>query len=501
MKIILIIILYIPCLNGQGKRDYVWLLGGSNSTVNDTNFYRFKIDFINNKRTIKITHKDFRIHQNNASICDVNGNLLMYTAGCWISDRLYRPMPDGIINEGAGHDFNCKYGDYLLPNGTLVLPINGNENQYHVLHKFWDFVQDSLTIIASTKLLFSKVDMNLNNGYGDLILKNQILIDQYQSSSDLTAIRHSNNLDWWIISPGRANNKYFIVQLTEIGRLPYKEQRIGLDFYFLDDGGSQSCFSPDGSQYARMTPSNGLFLMDFDRSSGVLSNFRNIVTGSETNDHTVGVAFSPDSRFVYLSYRWDLYQFDTKDPDLQSALVHLDTWDGYVEDGIWAAGFDAAMLGPDCKIYIRTGTSNKIMHVIHDPNQKGLDCHFQQHGIQLPAWNHASIPNFVNYRLGYEPVCDSNLVMSFIGDPKEFIYDVLIYPNPVKKELHIDYHEPNNSIKSVSLLNATGQLIKTYTFNQTSQQQTIQLDELQSGIYFVKIILENRRIILKRIVK
>ena len=152
----------------------------------------------------------------------------MYTAGCWISDRLYRPMPNGIINEGVGHDFNCKYGDYLLPNGTLVLPINEDKSQYHILHKFWDFVQDSLTIIASTKLLFSKVDMNLNNGYGDLSIKNQILIDQYQSSSDLTATRHSNNLDWWIISPGRANNKYFIVQMTALGPLPYKEQSIGL---------------------------------------------------------------------------------------------------------------------------------------------------------------------------------------------------------------------------------------------------------------------------------
>ena len=456
----------------QGKRDFIWLLGGNRTFTNDTAFHGFQIDFKSNKNRYSIKDRPLPIiRQNNASICDENGNLLMYTAGCWISDRLYRPMPNGIINEGAGHDFNCKYGDYLLPNGTLVLPINEDKSQYHILHKFWDFVQDSLTIIASTMLLF------------------------------LTATRHSNNLDWWVISPGRANNKYFIVQMTALGPLPYKEQSIGLDFYFLDDGGSQSCFSPDGKQYARMTPSNGLFLMDFDRSSGTLSNFRNIITGSETNDHTVGVAFSPDSRFVYLSYRWDIYQYDTQDPDPQSALVHLDTWDGYVEDGIWAAGFDAAMLGPDCKIYIRTGTSNKVMHVIHDPNQKGLDCHFQQHGIQLPAWNHASIPNFVNYRLGYEPVCDSNLVMSFIGDPKEFIYDALIYPNPVKKELHIDYYEPNNTIKSISILNSTGQLIKINTFIQTSQQQTLQLDDLQSGIYFVKIILEDKRIILKRIVK
>ncbi|MBK9107485.1 MAG: hypothetical protein IPM92_03660 [Saprospiraceae bacterium] len=95
-----------------------------------------------------------------------------------------------------------------------------------------------------------------------------------------------------------------------------------------------------------MTPSRGLFIMDFDRNTGVFSNFRQLLTGSETTDHTVGVAFSPDSRFVYLVYRWDLYQADTRSPDISSSLVHIDHWDGYVEDGIWAAGFDAAMSGP-----------------------------------------------------------------------------------------------------------------------------------------------------------
>ncbi|MBK6825332.1 MAG: hypothetical protein IPG87_21025 [Saprospiraceae bacterium] len=43
-------------------------------------------------------------------------------------------------------------------------------------------------------------------------------------------------------------------------------------------------------------------------------------TGSETNDHSVGVAFSPNSRFVYLIYRFDLHQVDTWAQDLQANL-------------------------------------------------------------------------------------------------------------------------------------------------------------------------------------
>jgi hypothetical protein len=410
-------------------------------------------------------------------------------------------MPNGIINEGAGHDFSCKYGDYSLDNGSLILPKPNNENKYFVIHKFWDFVQDSLSITASTKMLYSEVDMNLNGGLGDLSLKNQIAIDQYLSSSDLTAVRHANNIDWWVVSPGRANNKYYLVQMTEQGALPYKEQRIGINFFYLDDGGSQSCFSPDGTKYARMTPSNGLFLMDFDRNSGTLSNFRNVTTGSETNDHTVGVAFSTDSRFVYLSYRFDLYQVDTWEQDVQASLVHIDTWDGYVDEGIWAAGFDAAMLGPDCQIYIRTGTSNKVMHVIHDPNKKGKACNFQQHGIQLPAWNHASIPNFVNYRLGYEPVCDSNLVMTFNFDLGKYQSDVLLYPNPTRDELNLEFVESNNSIYEISIFNPAGTLLFQNKYRENLQRFKIKTDKLDSGIYMIRIILKNGRIITKRIVK
>ncbi len=108
------LILFPFIIFAQGKRDYIWLLGGSNSAIDDTNYYRFNFDFNKKPMGIYITHKDYRIHQNNASICDKDGNLLMYTAGCNVSDRLHRPMPNGKINEGLVWDFYCKYGDYIL---------------------------------------------------------------------------------------------------------------------------------------------------------------------------------------------------------------------------------------------------------------------------------------------------------------------------------------------------------------------------------------------------
>jgi hypothetical protein len=469
----------------QGKRDYIWLFGGSNNNI-DSNFYRSILDF--NEKPMKSIQLGIghRIHQNNASICDKDGKLLMFTAGCNISDRLHRPMPNGKINEGFVWDFRCKNGDYVTGNGSLIIPKQNDDNKYVLFHKFVEFDPDpNLPGATSTKLLYSIIDMNLNNGYGDVVEKNKVVIEKYLSGSDLTATRHSNNLDWWILVPGRANDKYYSIQFTENGPMLYKEMKLGIPMEYLDDGGSQSCFSSDGTKYARMTPSTGLFFMDFDRSSGQLSNFKNVRTGSETNDHSVGVAFSPNSRFVYLVYRFDLYQVDTWAQDLQASLVHIDSWDGYVDEGIWAAGFDAAMLGPDCKIYIRTGTSNRVMHVIHNPNEKGKACNFEQHGIHLPAWNHASIPNFVNYRLGYEPVCDSTLTRTWdiFSDSNEAIG----YPNPVQSIMNIELLNRKNLIQNISILDLNGQVVAKKSFLNTNFKETMDLSSLDAGIYLVKV--------------
>ncbi|MBK9640896.1 MAG: T9SS type A sorting domain-containing protein [Saprospiraceae bacterium] len=464
-----------------------WLLGGNRTPTTDTSYQGFQIDFNTKPRSIYIKDRPNPIlRQNNASICDKDGNLLMYTAGCHVSDRLHRVMPNGKINEGLVWDFYCKYGDYPLYNGTLIIPMVSKANEYIVLHRFLEFDPDpQLPGGTSTKLLYSIVDMNANNSFGDVKSKNQIVIEKHLSGGDLTAVRHANNIDWWILVPGRANDLYYSIQMTENGPRPFQTMQLGIPMQYLDDGGSQSCFSADGTKYARMTPSTGLFLMDFNRSNGQLSNFRNVTTGSETNDHSVGVAFSPNSRFVYLVYRFDLYQVDTWEKDVQASLVHIDSWDGYVEGGIWAAGFDAAMLGPDCKIYIRTGTSNRVMHVIHNPNEKGKACNFEQHGIQLPARNHASIPNFVHYRLGYEPVCDSTLTRTWdiFSDSNEAIG----YPNLVQSIMNIELLNRKNFIRNISILDLNGQVVTKKSFLDANFKETIDLSNLDAGIYLVKV--------------
>ena len=496
-----ILLLFLPLLlSGQGKRDYVWLFGGSNAFIDDTNFYRFTLDFNKNPVRISRVKKDYRIHQNNASIADRNGNLLMYTAGCNISDRLYRPMPNGKINGGFVWDFICKDGDYKIFNGSLFLPSPLDDKKYFLFHKYYEFDSDpSFPGGAVNKLLYSAIDINLNNGYGDVIEKNTVAIQKFLSAGDLTATKHYNNQDWWIVVPGRANDFYYSLLFNNVEVKEIVETQIGLSMNYLGDGGSQSCFSPDGTKFGRMTPSDGLFIMNFDRSTGKFSNFINIRTAKENNEYSVGVAFSPNSRFIYITTQVDLFQIDTWASDIPSSLTLIDTWDGYVDEQIWEAQFGQMMLAPDCKIYMITRTSNRVMHVIHSPNEKGKACNFEQHGIHLPAWNHASIPNFVNHLLGYEPVCDSTMTMTWNPFPSEEA--VVCYPNPVQDKIFVELLNRDKLIQSISVLDMTGKLISHQMYQCINFKELLDLGNLEAGIYLIKVRDKTGREMVEKVVK
>ncbi|MFN8279872.1 MAG: T9SS type A sorting domain-containing protein [Saprospiraceae bacterium] len=483
---ITLLIFFSISLFSQGRRDYIWVLGGTNSVSGiDSNFNRFTFDFNKKPLEIKRIKKYFRIHQNNASICDKDGNLLIHTTGCYISDRLMRPMPNGKINEGFTWDFICKDEDYPVFLGSLIIPVANDEYKYIVLHKFDEFDVGPTKRTVVTRLLYSVVDMRLNNGYGDVVSKNNVVLNEFLTYSELTATRHSNNKDWWILVQSETGNSYYKIRISD-DKVEYTgEQKIGRES--MDYGGGQSCFSPDGRQYARMTMQDGLYLFDFDRETGQLSSFRHHLTGQENFDFSTGVAFSPNSRYVYITTEVDLYQLDTEVQDLSSSLVHIDTWDGYVDEGIWAAQFSHMMLAPDCKIYMRSRTSNRVMHVIHSPNQKGKACNFEQHGVHLPAWNHASIPNFVNYRLGYEPVCDSSLVMNWDPGLHKYQKELIIYPQPASIQLHLELWDRNASIDRIRITDLQGKEVLCQQVMNYSYRYSIDISHMESGIYFVSV--------------
>jgi hypothetical protein len=79
-------------------------------------------------------------------------------------------------------------------------------------------------------------------------------------------------------------------------------------------------------------------------------------------------------------------------------------------------------------------------------------------------------------------------------DFNTFSPDVMLYPNPVKNSFAI-----NQDATSVDIYTLTGQLVSTYT--SVAADQAILIDQLQSGIYLVKIKTATGSIQTKKISK
>lgn len=109
-------------------------------------------------------------------------------------------------------------------------------------------------------------------------------------------------------------------------------------------------------------------IFDFDRETGLLSNLIRVMPQDSGIFYGVGV--SPNSRFVYLSNDFDLFQVDLWQTIYLGSLEHIAHIDSFPDPSFFWSKFGQAQLGPDCKIYIVSSGTNTCLHVINKPDEK-----------------------------------------------------------------------------------------------------------------------------------
>ena len=187
-----------------------------------------------------------------------------------------------------------------------------------------------------------------------------------------------------------------------------QHQVIGPEFHYNASSSGYARFSPDGKYYAYYNQVEGLFLYDFDRSTGELSNLRALPLLTEENPSFATCEWSPNSRFLYLTKYDTLWQLDTWADPLDGGLEFIASRTvGNQPASPW---FQQAALGPDCRIYIRGNSSFRTMHIIHKPDEQGQACDFQEQGLVLPHISSTgSFPNFPRFRVDEEEKCDPSI--------------------------------------------------------------------------------------------
>ena len=469
-------------LNAQNKQDYVWV-GGYQINVNGgANGY--KLDF-NKPFEVLYLNPPLGFLGNNTSICDKNGNLLFYTNGRAIVNSLHQIMPNGdSINAGKWADVFWKnpFDGYPGAQDVMILPDPKDEGGYYLFHKpniYYPMIDDSIA------MMYSKIDLNLESGIGDVITKNEVYyLPQNVLRYYFTAIQHENKKDWWILQPIEKDSIFLTFLLDSNGIKRMQDQNSHV--YFTREKSSASGmakFSPDGTKYALYNEYDKLLVYSFNRLTGSII-YKNKIITHDTSGQAIfcSVEWSPNSRFIYTATETKIHQVDTWASDLQESVIEVATYDGMQDP--FSSIFNFMAQGPDCRIYITPKSGSNSLSVINKPNEKGTACNFVQNGIKLPYPNGGSLPNFPRFRVDDVDKCDPKITSVF-GNAVYYRRELEVYPNPSNGLFMIKLPEAVSKANLI-VTNVNGQIIHQKEIH-SSKIEELDISSQPCGRYNIEV--------------
>jgi Secretion system C-terminal sorting domain len=509
----------VSTLSAQNERaDWVWTLGydyfGDSVGIDAVTF-----DFrgVANGDTMKITYglQDFEMNRPNASLCDTNGNLLVYTNGCAFGDGNRKIISaSDTINLTNAHRVACADNDGLGGSRTvLLLPDNYNRKKKHLICQpitIFDFGLrcDSLMYnrfeIENDSI---KIDMNdrvLYTGAMDEITDSSVLFQH------LSACLHGNGKDWWIIHPFN-NSKTFSTYRIGKEKIELElEQNIAkFPFSTRENATGNSVFSPDGTKYVLYSITSDVQIFNFDRCTGVLSNPIHIaIQDSADTRYGAGCAISNNSRYLYVASTFHIYQFDLLASNIEASKTTVAYWDGYVdEDPLFRLLFNQAQLAPDNKIYVTSTGGRTNFHVIEYPDSAGLACKVVQHKQMLKTAISSGLPNFPYFRLGKwtGSPCDTIKSVSTTLPEEQSAY-FMLRPNPANSYTVADLFVQSVSIDqplTLEVYSIAGQTLNSSLLSHQTTMHRIETESLPNGVYFVSLkqggrILRTEKLVVLR---
>ena len=454
--------------------------------------------FPNNELQVEINDTiptDFDVA--NSILCDDEGNLLLYSNEKALYNKYFRKIP------GGENLFIPPLIDILGPQSMLSLYLPTSKDTVVTLYLNIDYIKEPVWNIGATSLFYSITSLKENQGEGKVLIKQVEILHDTLEANQMTAVQHANGRDWWILALEFGTNRFYKVLLSPSGPSLSNVQNIGTTMPGATLG--QAVFSPDGTKYAVVgayDAATGSFLelYDFDRCTGSLSNQRTDAWMDANFGY--GVAFSPNNRFLYITAKYSIFQYDLQAPDWIASKQTVAYYDGF--ESPFGSRFYIAQLAPDNKIYVNCTNAETVMHVINKPDLLGTACDVQQHAIDLGCYNAFTIPNYPNFRLGKMAgsPCDT-IVSGLAGPVPEVGSAYTISPNPTSGILHItNLSGVKNTGKEIqiTITSTTGRLVYSTVLTDSVISQSIELPPMENGIYFVQMTDEAGKVSVSKLV-
>lgn len=443
-----------------------------------------------------------------ATISDSVGNLLFYAASpnvaLWQSG-----FPMGTVFNR--NHVKMQNGDSILTSlwykEMTIVPYPNHPNQY-ILFTAGE------TSSTNPGLRYCIIDLNQNGGLGKVIQKNN-MIDPVQINDGFIAIQHGNGRDWWLLYRTwgvGANNEVKKILLTPNGITLLPSQFIGSISY---PGIYRYSINISGDNLIGVCQSGQIDQFDFDRCSGLLSNFRSIadfpLSTLNSTRYFWDVEFSSSGRYIYVSTNdviSYLYQMDLNNVNPFQNRIIIDT--------IQSPNYSASALrrGPDGKIYrayswydginynfpypdTTFNIYNTHLHVINDPDSFGLACNYQRYGLNLPnCRNYLGLPNNPDYSLGkwIGSICDTLTVG--LNENNDDNTPFKIYSNPFNSNVTIEPSKFLHQDYTLQIFNLNGKLVFESSYN-NNISQNLQTTNWLTGVYIFVFNVNEKRFYLK----
>jgi len=445
-----------------------------------------------------------------ASICDSVGDLLFY---CGVPQ--VPPWPSGTGGIKYGYAVNKQH--QVMDNGTKIL----GENWYQELMIIPKPLDANLFYIFSAGVLppvnglnYSVVDISQNNGLGKVMQKN-ILLSTDTLTDGITMTRHGNGRDWWVITKNWSyaptmRNDIQVTLVTPNGPSLFAKQNIGIKS--TNASFTRLKFNKEGTHLYVVDGQGIIDRMDFDRCTGVLSNFVNFMSLGTVYNNFWGFEVSPDESKIYLSSIYNtsnqdssfLFQFDL---NAANFLASVDTLGVFVVPDI--AGL--LQKGPDDKIYLSVtsqipdscfdylycygsvNTTNSNLSVINSPDSSGSACNFQPFSFYLGGHKaYYGLPNNPNYGLGQWVGSPCDTLSVGVNEVLGYENNLALFYDHSWQIAFVNAKGLKGKRYKLEIFNVAGQLVLEENGKLDSEYYTsdVALTSVVNGMYVVRLSTE-----------
>jgi hypothetical protein len=433
--LLLVFILTIHVLSAQ-KHDHIWMYGneGNHPLTKVT-----KMIFTSDSFDIEQTDFEGTFDLTSAAISNTKGEFAFYSNGLHIYNKEGHIMDNGDTINGPANSYWYAVEKTGYRARYFILPMSFDTSIYYLIHQ--KFYEDPPWIEMGThEIMYSKVDISQNDGLGRVIEKN-VPVVKGNRLEQFTAVRHGNGRDWWVVGTHNLEPlvSRFLITPEGVGQ-PITQVVPSIVIDSTIAANNFCGFTPDGNKFIHYNFVHGIWIYDFDRCTGEVSNPLHIVLPPDNVGWT-GFSFevSANSRYLYAVAKGftRIMQYDLLADDVQASGDTIAYHDGYLYNGNIVTTFAFLQRAPNGKIYISSGYNTQL-HVINNPDLPGAACGFVLRGIELPTWNNQSTPHIPNYRLYDAPgsPCDSlgiNAPVSVQEWPEWLRQPCVAYPNPAQE--------------------------------------------------------------------